>query len=867
MSKSSPWILGISSSHNASVCLLKGDEIVVAIQEERLSRFKRHRTFGSHRTAALEYCLDYAGIRPAELGMVVHCNAFGRRTDPLQDVRKNPYLNVEENSIPFLDIPHHFAHGISAFATSGFDEAAVLVIDGQGSPSSELFEAEKTCCIDKLENASETISLYAASRDGLLPLEKHLAGPSLIPKPVGMRIFRSLGTIFSSSALQIFGDVNEAGKVMGLAPYGEQEFGEEDFFQIVNGCFRFQDKITENFDFNDRWPLRQREYMNLAASAQFALESAILYLVSRLHSMCPSQNLCYAGGVALNSVANERIIRESEFRNVYIVPAAEDSGPAIGAAYFGLWQVTKKNLGRKLVHDAVGRPYCESEIIKAIEGAPSIRVVDSEDVISDAVDLICEEKIIGWFQGRSELGPRALGQRSIICDPRRPEAKEILNARVKHREPFRPFAPAVLCEEAKDWFDFGESCEESPFMLRVCPVQPGKAERVPAIVHVDGTGRVQTLTKEGNGKFYELVRRFYERTGVPMLLNTSFNTMGEPIVETPQDALLCLLSTGLDYCVLENKLVTKKRDLEYRSVTALQTEVASIKERLADVIGTNDPRESSMKVRMNQPAYIAAVEEIHQASLLAISAFRDEVKEHLGTLTPDMEPHNAVRPISDFLSRDEWEALEGATRSHLATAAMINSLYMRYGGARDWACAIVHIFLAIETELHAKLVAPFLKWTSSQYIDNEGEKRLIPGLSVDNISPANEADVMSTGRRPEPGRIPLDSGRQGLAILLGQKADQGADDTPVNQLQQFTSSFDSLPLKHFFESFNRRLKVVVDATENALLATRASREDTIDVANESMFFLKHLPLIPARLPRIFEYPANTANLLGSALQT
>jgi carbamoyltransferase len=193
----------------------------------------------------------------------------------------------------------------------------------------------------------------------------------------------------------------------------------------------------------------------------------------------------------------------------------------------------------------------------AIDATKNIYVVNSTDVISDTVDLLCDGKIIGWFDGGSELGPRALGQRSIICDPRLPEAKDTLNRRVKMREPFRPFAPAVLLEGASRWFDFDGTTHESPFMLRVVDVKPEKRSEIPAIVHVDGTGRLQTLTRKNNGRFYDLVQKFHEKTGVPVLLNTSFNRMGQPIIETPADAIACLLNTGLDCCIFEDRIVFK----------------------------------------------------------------------------------------------------------------------------------------------------------------------------------------------------------------------------------------------------------------------------------------------------------------------
>src|SRR5215475_316125 len=555
MPKIEPWVLGLSSSHNGSVCLMRGSEIVVAIQEERLSRLKRHAIVGRNESLALKYCFDYAGIKPRDLSLVVHSTPDLSSGSAIHDVRLNPYLNVIGNGIPVLNIPHHLAHAASVFATSGFDESAILVVDGSGSPADDLLEAEKATCVDIIQDAVETMSLYTASNVEITPLEKHLVGPGpvFVPSQKGMGRFRSLGAMFNSASEQIFGDLQEAGKVMGLAPYGRQEFPVEAILEIVNGRFRFFDHIPRLFQHKNRWPAFEVQYKNLACSVQLALEYAILYLVSRLRSLSPSRNFCYAGGVALNSVANEMIIRQSGYHNLYIIPPAEDSGPSIGAAYYGLWQLTKKNYKCKLRHDALGRLYSSSEIDRAIKRAPSIEQLDTRDVIEDTAELLAQGKVIGWFQGRSELGPRALGQRSILCDPRCADRKEILNLRVKHRESFRPFAPAILLEELANWFELNATAPESPFMLRVCRFKREKEQEVPAVVHVDGTGRLQTLTREANGRFYELVKRFYENTGVPIILNTSYNIMGEPIVETPEDALLCLLSTGIDYCVLEDK--------------------------------------------------------------------------------------------------------------------------------------------------------------------------------------------------------------------------------------------------------------------------------------------------------------------------
>jgi len=554
-----PWILGISASHNGSACLLHGDEIVVAIQEERLTHYKRHRIYGQGPSKSIAYCLNYARIQPSDLSLVVLC-IQGRATDKIHDITLDPFLNVVTHGVPTITIPHHYGHAVSAFATSGFAESAVLIVDGAGSPATDFTTDELKVLNGNSQDSWETISLYQASGTSVVPLEKHAVdqGGWLISRDGEMATFGSLGGIFSAAAEQIFGEVTEAGKVMGLAPYGTPVFPTSDFFDIANGRFHFKDTVPLRFRHAERWPNRKEEYEALAASVQSALEDALLYLVKHLREMCSSDNLCYAGGVALNSVANERIIRESGFKNIYIMAAAEDSGTAIGAAYHGLWQLTQHNSRRPILHDAPGGLYTPADVSAAINGTENINVVNSTDVISDAVELLCDGKIIGWFDGGAELGPRALGQRSILCDPRLPEAKDTLNRRVKMREPFRPFAPAVLLEEASNWFEFDGTPRESPFMLRVVDVKTEKRSAVPAIVHIDGTGRLQTLTCENNGRFYDLVKKFHEKTGVPILLNTSFNRMGQPIIETPADAIACLLNTGLDCCVFEDRIVFKK---------------------------------------------------------------------------------------------------------------------------------------------------------------------------------------------------------------------------------------------------------------------------------------------------------------------
>ena len=364
---------------------------------------------------------------------------------------------------------------------------------------------------------------------------------------------------------------------MGLAPYGKPLFPVEEFFEIVDGRFDFHATVCRRFPFGEGWPAHAPSYQDLASSAQRALEEGVLYLVERLHTLSPSRRLCYAGGVALNSVANERVFGSPSLANSTLCHRQTIPGPAIGAAYHGLWRITGRNTCRRLSSDALGRSYDRLDIERALKSTPALTVEEPRDVAATTADLLEAGAVVGWFQGRAEFGPRALGQRSILLDPRRRDGKQVLNGKVKFREAFRPFAPVVLEERAENWFELDGVPGSSPFMLRVCPFRPDKQQDVPAVVHVDGTGRLQTVTGERNGIFYDLIAEFDRRTGVPMLLNTSFNTMGEPIVETPEDALWCFLATGMDCCVIGDFVVHKRPG--YSSALDLRPKLAAVPEQ------------------------------------------------------------------------------------------------------------------------------------------------------------------------------------------------------------------------------------------------------------------------------------------------
>jgi carbamoyltransferase len=589
------WVLGLSASHNGAACLVHDGRIVVAMQEERLSGVKRDRTYGAQPSLAVSYCLDAAGIDASRLDLVVLC-AQGRATSRDHDLALNPQLRLISNRVPWLVISHHLGHAVSAYATSGFREAAVLVIDGLGSPAEDLSDAERRCAPD-VEDGWETLSVYRAADHVLTPVVKQLVahGRWLERTGSGMPRFASLGGMYSAVATQIFGDPMEAGKVMGLAPYGTPVLGAERFLSCAGSAVAFLDDVPRMFQFADKWPARGEQYADLAASVQGALEHALRSVVGDLRHRLDSANLCYAGGVALNCTANEMLWRESGFENVYVPPPAEDSGPAIGAAFYGLWDLTRRHCAVTLRRDGLGRSYPTEDIDSAVAAMPGVRTAttDRDEIASAAAARLSDGQVGGWFVGGAELGPRALGCRSNIADPRPAPMKAPVTADATRREQFRPLAPAVLVECAHEWFD--NQGAVSPFMLRSWRFRPERAAEVAAVIHVDGTGRVQTVEQSQQPRFHALIREFHRLTAVPMLLNTSFNGPGEPIVETPSDALWCMLGLGLDFVVLQDRIV--EPDPGAPDLLGLVPKLACERYSVRLSTGpTDDPREESGSV-------------------------------------------------------------------------------------------------------------------------------------------------------------------------------------------------------------------------------------------------------------------------------
>jgi carbamoyltransferase len=574
-----PWILGIASSHNGGACLLQGNAIVVAVQEERLLRYKRAEHPGAFPSLAVQYCLSTAGIRASDLTAVGLC-ASETVHKPDEDVRTNPQFEDALSTLEIFPVPHHLGHAVAAYAMAGTETATALVIDGCGSlwqdlladeraavPHGQLVRAFDEHAADQLTAAAvsvpaasqprEVASIYSVEHGQFTALEKHISLESS-SESVGMAPFASLGNMYAAVGLQIFGNfLDGPGKVMGLAPYGQPTIPIEEFYHLNDWGLAFQNGVICRFQHNERWPNRKREYQDLAASVQRALEEGVLRLCERLRRWCVRPSVCYSGGVALNSVANQRVIREAGFADLFIMPAAEDSGTAIGAAYYALWKTKGYASTSRQQIDSSGKRYSSVEICEAVQSSPGVLCSAPSDLVTTACDLLADGKIVGWFQVGSELGPRSLGQRSIFCDPRPAAMKEILNRRVKFREAFRPFAPVILEEDVQEWFDVDPCHCDSPFMLRVMHFWPEQAAKVPAVVHVDGTGRVQTVCRDYSPLLYALLSSWKQKSGIPILLNTSFNIAGEPIVETPDDAIWCMSYTGIDCCVLGDYLIKK----------------------------------------------------------------------------------------------------------------------------------------------------------------------------------------------------------------------------------------------------------------------------------------------------------------------
>ena len=580
------YVLGINSFHgDASACIIKDGVLLAAAEEERFLRIKHWAGFPKE---SIKYCLDEAGISLSEISTIAinsdpKANYFRKIIHVLRyrisfalikdrllnsQARKTISKNLEE-SFPsqkfngkIRHVNHHMAHLASAFYVSPYEEAAIVSIDGFGDFSSGCWGVGK---------ASNIV----------------IGGSAYYP--------HSLGAFYQSITQLIgFPNYGDEYKVMGLAPYGTPKYLDK-MREIVllqdDGSYKLDlkyfifHKEKVNYEWNNGSPTvgklfsdalenllgeaRQKEddltqfHKDIAASAQAMFEIALFHMLNKLSDTTGLNSICLAGGCGNNSVANGKIRANTKFKNVYVAASAGDAGGAIGAAYVVYHQENERSVTKtRMDHAYLGPSYTNEQIAELIDSNSKnlsksefsiIKTESLENLTKRTATAISEGKVVGWFQGRMEWGPRALGNRSILGDPRRTDMKEILNIKIKRRESFRPFAPSILRECVSDWF---EDDDEVPFMMKVFPVKAGRRSDIPAVTHVDGSGRLQTVYKNTNPRYHALISEFYSMTGVPILLNTSFNE-NEPIVCSPMEALDCFLRTKMDVVVLNDYFISR----------------------------------------------------------------------------------------------------------------------------------------------------------------------------------------------------------------------------------------------------------------------------------------------------------------------
>ena len=591
------YILGISAFyHDSAACILKNGEIIAAAQEERFTRKKHDPRYPEN---AINFVLKYANLKLSEVDQIVFFEKPFLKFERLLETyvafapkgfvsfakamplwikeklfQKNLLFNKlklhDENyksdkNIFFSD--HHLSHAASAFFPSPFEEAIILTADGVG------------------EWATTTIAIGKGNN---LEIKKEIHFP------------HSLGLLYSAFTYYTGFKVNSGEyKLMGLAPYGDPIY-EDKIKKLIDiksdGSFRLDQKYfnystgltmtNDNFEklFGEKRRDPQKEkitqfHMDIAASIQKVTEDIMIKIAKNIHEKFKIKNLCLAGGVALNCVANGKILKEKIFENIWIQPAAGDAGGSLGAA-LALWYIENNNYRTVNPNDDMkgaylGNEFSQNEIENELNSLGAIyKTLSYEDMIDKTADYLSKEKAIGWFQGRMEFGPRALGGRSILGDPRSDQMQKNLNLKVKYRESFRPFAPSILREDLSEWFNLNS---DSPYMLIVADINSTKKiemsdtqkklfgieklnikrSNIPAVTHVDYSARIQTVTKNTNKKYYDLISKFKEKTGCSVIVNTSFNVRGEPIVNTPSDAFNCFMGTELDYLVIGNCILDK----------------------------------------------------------------------------------------------------------------------------------------------------------------------------------------------------------------------------------------------------------------------------------------------------------------------
>jgi len=567
-------ILGISCFyHDSAAAIIEDGKVVAAAQEERFSRIKHDSGFPEK---TIDFCLKESKITSNEIDWIVFYEKpflkFERIT--LSSISTSPFarelfidayktwlkdklwvkskisghLKISSKKILFCE--HHISHAASSYYTSNFESAALLTVDGVGE---------------------WTTTAWGHAQKNKLFLENEIKFP------------HSLGLFYSTFTQFLGFRINNGEfKVMGLSPYGEPKYAdkvEKLIHQSTDGAFKldlsyFNFHLSSRMSFNQKFidlfgvpPVDPKKsdkvvkvYADIASSAQKVLEDKLLVIAKEVRNKTGEDNLCYSGGVALNGCANWKIFKEAGFKNIYIHTAAGDSGGALGAALYVCHHVLNKTKRAKYSGPYLGYKNTEEEIENFLEeNEIKAEKLNDLQLVDKVSDLLAKGKVVGWVRGKFEWGPRALGARSILADPRSKKMKDKVNAKIKFREAFRPFAPVCIYEKAKEYFDVGKAVSQQPllYMLAVVPVQKEYQKRLGAITHVDGTARPQFIKRKENSMYYDLVEAFGKKTGMPILLNTSFNLKGEPIVNTASEAYKTFQESGIDVLVIENYLIKK----------------------------------------------------------------------------------------------------------------------------------------------------------------------------------------------------------------------------------------------------------------------------------------------------------------------
>jgi len=590
-------ILGISCYyHDAAAALLRDGQLVAAAEEERFTRIKHDFNYPEN---AVKFCLESGGIQGGDVDYVAFFEKPFRKFDRILMTVLQTYplsykvfreamitwmvdklwvgakisadLGIPKDRVLFCE--HHLSHAASAFLCSPFDEAAILTVDGVGE---------------------WVTGTWGVGRGSQIELKKQIVFP------------HSIGLLYSAFTAFLGFEVNEGEyKVMGMAPYGQPRYVDKVWklirqesdgsFTLDMDYFCFHHSTDQTFNgrfvelfgeprppkmlfftaasgfptyfgeppsnYNELCKLNQH-YADIASSIQQVTEEVLLGMARSLYKETGLKRLCIAGGVGLNSVANQRILRETPFEELFIQPSAGDGGGALGAALWADNMLLGNPRRFRMDHAYWGKAYQPSEVKEFLDTSniPYQNLEDDDRMLDQVVERLKSGKVIGWFQGRFEWGPRALGNRSILADPGNPKMKDIVNTKIKFREPYRPFAPSVLAECAESYFELPNAMHHYParYMLYVVPVRPSRQSALPAITHVDGTGRLQTVFRDVNPRYYQLIERFGQASGVPAVLNTSFNLKGEPIVTTPANAFNTFSKSEMDTLVLGNFIVDKK---------------------------------------------------------------------------------------------------------------------------------------------------------------------------------------------------------------------------------------------------------------------------------------------------------------------